>query len=205
MDGQRREPHARQERLIGFGAPVASAEGHPLRIRDIGPNDAGEVLTLQRAAFVQEAILYDSLASPTLAQSLEQLQAELRENLGLVALMGERIVGAVRAERSGALLLIGRLAAAPDLQGAGIGSALLRAVEARGVELGCDEAELFTGSLSTANLRLYERHGYRETTRVDDGDGIQQVFLRKRLARTIRAEPPVKGQRSRSDTRDVSR
>ena len=65
MDGQRREPHARQERLIGFGAPVASAEGHPLRIRDIGPNDAGEVLTLQRAAFVQEAILYDSLASPT--------------------------------------------------------------------------------------------------------------------------------------------
>ncbi len=165
-------------------ALLGDAGDQSLRIRGIHPNDAGEVLTLQRAAFVQEAIIYDSVESPTLTQTLEQVQAELHENLGCVALIGDRIVGAVRAERAGTLLLIGRLAAAPDLQGLGIGSALLGAVEARGAELGCDEAELFTGSLSAANLRLYEREGYRETTRVDDGDGIQQVFLRKPLGRT---------------------
>lgn len=46
---------------------------------------------------------------------------------------------------------------------------------------GAVQAELFTGSLSEANLRLYEREGYVETERVDGDDGIQQVFLRKRL------------------------
>jgi GNAT superfamily N-acetyltransferase len=79
------------------------------------------------------------------------------------------------------LLLIGRIAIAPDVQGGGIGTRLLAAIEARGREAGCREAELFTGSLSEANLRLYEREGYRETQRVDGDDGIQQVFLRKSL------------------------
>ena len=81
----------------------------------------------------------------------------------------------------GELLLIGRLAIAPDRQGEGLGSRLLEAVEERGRASGCREAELFTGSLSEANLRLYERLGYRETQRVPDGDGTAQVFLRKRL------------------------
>lgn len=150
--------------------------------RPIRPEDAGEVLTLQRAAFVSEALIYDSVHMPPLTQTLEEVEAELRENLGCVALVGTRIVGAARAVRDGDLLLIGRIAIAPDQQGQGIGSTLLEAVEARGREAGATEAELFTGSLSEANLRLYERVGYVESERVDTGDGIEQIFLRKRLA-----------------------
>jgi len=150
--------------------------------RPIRPEDAGEVLTLQRAAFVSEALIYDSVHMPPLTQTLEEVEAELRENLGCVALIGTRIVGAARAVRDGDLLLIGRIAIAPDQQGQGIGSTLLEAVEARGREAGATEAELFTGSLSEANLRLYERVGYVESERVDTGDGIEQIFLRKRLA-----------------------
>ena len=150
--------------------------------RPIRPEDAGEVLTLQRAAFVSEALIYDSVHMPPLTQTLEEVEAELRENLGCVALVGTRIVGAARAVRDGDLLLIGRIAIAPDQQGQGIGSTLLEAVEARGREAGASEAELFTGSLSEANLRLYERVGYRETERIEQGDGTAQVFLRKRLA-----------------------
>lgn len=149
--------------------------------RPIRPEDAGEVLTLQRAAFVSEALIYDSVHMPPLTQTLEEVEAELRENLGCVALVGTRIVGAARAVRDGDLLLIGRIAIAPDQQGQGIGSTLLEAVEARGREAGAIEAELFTGSLSEANLRLYERVGYVESERVDTGDGIEQIFLRKRL------------------------
>ncbi|KRB39104.1 GNAT family N-acetyltransferase [Microbacterium sp. Root180] len=151
-------------------------------IRAIAEEDAGETLTLQRAAFVQEALIYDSVQMPPLTQSLEELRAELVENLGCVARDGGRMVGAVRARADGDLLLIGRLAIAPDVQGRGIGSRLLEAVERRGREAGCREAELFTGSLSEANLRLYARTGYRETTRVEGDDGIEQVFLRKSLA-----------------------
>nr|WP_206686739.1 MULTISPECIES: GNAT family N-acetyltransferase [Microbacterium] len=138
-------------------------------------------MTLQRAAFVQEALIYGSPDMPPLTQTLEELEAELAENLGCIALAGARIVGAVRARRDGDLLLIGRIAIAPDQQGRGIGSQLLAAVEQAGRDAGAREAELFTGSLSEANLRLYEREGYGETERVPTGDGIEQVFLRKPL------------------------
>lgn len=151
------------------------------RIRPISIDDAGEVLTLQRAAFVQEALIYDAVDMPPLTQTLDEVRGELEENLGCVALDGERMVGCVRARVDGDLLLIGRIAIAPDQQGSGLGTALLSAVEQRGREAGARTAELFTGSLSEANLRLYEREGYEESERVPGDDGTEQVFLRKRL------------------------
>ena len=151
-------------------------------IRPITLSDAGEVLTLQRAAFTQEALIYGDPDMPALTQSLDELAAELRDNLGCVAVIGGRIVGAARARAAGALLLVGRIAIAPDVQGEGIGSDLLEAVESRGRDAGCREAELFTGSFSEANIALYERLGYRETERVDQGDGVAEVYLRKDIA-----------------------
>ena len=151
-------------------------------MRDIRVEDAGEVLTLQRAAFVQEALIYGTPSLPPLTQTLDELVHELRDNLGCVAHDGPRLVGAIRARLDGPLLLVGRIAIAPDQQGGGIGSRLLAAVEDRGRAAGATEAELFTGSLSIANLRLYERLGYVETQRVAGDDGIEQIFLRKGLA-----------------------
>ena len=72
---------------------------------------------------------------------------------------------------------IGRLIVAPEHQGQGIGSALLAGIEACFPEaLGF---ELFTGSRSAANLRLYHRHGYQETRRQSVAPHLTLVFLRK--------------------------
>lgn len=146
-------------------------------IRDIRPEDAGEVLTIQRAAFASEALIYGDPDMPPLTQTLDELEAELVENLGCVAVDGQRLVGAVRARRADDLLLIGRLAIAPDQQGGGLGSKLLAAVEERGRRDGATEAELFTGGLSEANQRLYEREGYHRTETTPDGE----IFYRKSL------------------------
>ncbi|MFE1644855.1 GNAT family N-acetyltransferase [Microbacterium sp. P01] len=148
-----------------------------LLIRPIAAGDAGEIFTLQRAAFVQEAELYRTVDIPALTQSLGDLESELAASGGLVALIRNRIVGSVRARTDGDLLLISRLAVAPDMQGRGIGTALLAAVEARSDAL---EAELFTGSLSEPNLRLYRREGYVETGRIVLPE-VELVYLRKRL------------------------
>lgn len=150
-------------------------------VRDIEQRDAGEVLTLQRAAFVSEALIYRDPDMPALTQTLAELEAELAENLGCVVTIGARIVAAARARLAGDLLLIGRIAVAPDVQGAGLGSLVLDAVEERGRAAGAVEAELFTGRLSEANLRLYERQGYRETERAGGESGADEIFLRKRL------------------------
>ncbi|GAT72553.1 GCN5-related N-acetyltransferase [Microbacterium sp. HM58-2] len=147
-------------------------------ISPLRETDAGELLTLQRAAFVSEAQIYGSADMPPLTQTLEELAAEIRADGGLGARVGGRLVGAIRFTVDDDLLLIGRIAVAPDQQGAGIGRLLLEAAEQAS---GAAEAELFTGSLSEANLRLYRSCGYRESERVPDGDGVAQVFLRKRL------------------------
>lgn len=153
-------------------------EKSQVTIAPISPEDAGEVLTLQRAAFVSEAQIYGTADMPPLTQTLEELTAELAAGSGLTARIDGRLVGAIRFVEKDDLLLIGRIAIAPDLQGEGIGRMLLRAAEEAS---SASTAELFTGSLSIANLRLYEDCGYAESERVPDGDGTEQVFLRKRL------------------------
>jgi GNAT superfamily N-acetyltransferase len=168
--------------IPGYGTTTVEKVSEDIAVRPIRPEDAGEVMTLQRAAFVQEALIYGTPNMPPLTQTLAEVESELQQNDGCVAHIGPRMVGAVRARCDGDLLLIGRIAIAPDQQGRGIGSRLLAAVEAAGRDAGATEAELFTGSLSEANLRLYEREGYVESERVDGDDGIQQVFLRKRLS-----------------------
>jgi predicted N-acetyltransferase YhbS len=147
------------------------------RIRPIGLADAGEVFTIQRAAFIEEAHLYGTVDTPALTQTFDELKAELASNSGCVAVAGSRMVGSVTARMVGDVLKIGRLAVVPDMQGRGIGTRLLESVEAR---LDAVEATLFTGALSVANLRLYKRQGYVETHRVTLPE-VELVYLRKRL------------------------
>src|SRR5829696_252305 len=109
-------------------AGAASVEGPDgVVLSPISPDDAGEVLTVQRAAFVSEALIYGSVDMPPLTQTLEELEAELRDAEGWVARKDGRLVGAIRTREDGRMLLIGRIAIAPDQQGSGIGRALLEA------------------------------------------------------------------------------
>ncbi|MDQ0644276.1 GNAT family N-acetyltransferase [Microbacterium murale] len=144
----------------------------------ISPADAGEVLTIQRAAFVSEAQIYGTADMPPLTQTLDEVRAELAQANGWVARVDGRLVGAIHVRETDDMLLIGRIAIAPDMQGTGIGRALLQAAEE---DSKAPKAELFTGSLSEANVRLYESCGYRISERVDQGDGTTQLFMRKQL------------------------
>ena len=138
--------------------------------------DAGEIFTVQRAAWVTEAQLHDALDLPPLTQTLSELTAELPQLCALVAVEGHRIVGIVRARRVDDVWHIGRLGVVPDRQGAGIGRRLLAAIEAAAPPEVMTFA-LFTGPKSRQNVAMYERAGYR---RVDSDDGL--IHLRKDVA-----------------------
>lgn len=140
--------------------------------------DSGEMLTLQRAAYVTEAQLYGDLHLPALVQTLAELRTEVAAHGGLVAREGPRMVGAVRLRLDGDVLHIGRLTVAPDRQGSGIGTRLLAAAEAAAPAV---RAALFTGHRSEANLRLYRRSGYAEVRREPVHDGLVLVHLEKEL------------------------
>lgn len=148
--------------------------------------DAGELLTLQRASYATEARIYGDPELPALTQTLPELEAELATATALKASAGHRIVGAVRAHVEGTALHVGRLTVAPDWQGRGIGSMLLAAIEGHhGGEV--DTAALFTGHLSEANLAMYRRRGYLEQRREPLSPGVVLVHLSKPLPAAGRA------------------
>ena len=124
------------------------------------PAEAGELLTVQRAAYVAEAQRYADPFLPPLTQPLSEVVEEIRRDRRMVARSGCRVVGTVRGEQRGHVLHIGRLAVAPDQQGRGIGTRLLIAVEGL-ADADATACALFTGADSENNLRLYERLGYR--------------------------------------------
>jgi tRNA (guanine37-N1)-methyltransferase len=132
------------------------------------PGDAGELLTLQRACWLQEALANDSLTDiPAIHESLEDVQAWMATWSTWVVRSEDRLVGAVRGrlEQSpaGPVWDVGRLMVAPDLQGRGLGRRLLEHIEA----VAAPEATayvLFTGARSTDNIRMYKKAGYRVRT-----------------------------------------
>jgi GNAT superfamily N-acetyltransferase len=121
-------------------------------------NDAAQILALQKLAYESEARMYEDWTIPPLTQTLESLLSEIQNDTVLKALEDQVIIGSVRATVSDNICRIGRLMVHPTHQGRGIGTALMHAVEGRFPAV--SGFELFTGSRSEGNIRLYIRLGY---------------------------------------------
>jgi len=143
--------------------------------------DAGELLTLQRACWVQEAQAIGSLELvPALHESPDDVLRGLEEWQTRVVRVGGRLVGSVRARLEETTWHVGRLMVAPDLQGRGLGRALLAHAESL-APAGATSCSLFTGARSAANIAMYRRAGYRE--RPDLAAPPGGVVLTRRISR----------------------
>lgn len=78
----------------------------------------------------------------------------------IVAADGGRVVGCVFVTDDATTVLITRLAVHPDQQGAGVGTALLEAVEDWLAERGTRIAVAFAETADTALIDWYEQRGY---------------------------------------------
>jgi len=144
--------------------------------------DAGELLTLQRACWVQEALDNDTLEIPALHESLETVAASLDDWDYYVVRVEGRLVGAVRGRldtHAGTTVWdIGRIMVAPDLQGRGLGRLLLEHIQT----VAPAEATtyvLFTGAASADNQRMYKKAGF--SLRKDLPAPPHAVILTKRI------------------------
>jgi ribosomal protein S18 acetylase RimI-like enzyme len=138
--------------------------------------DAGEIMTVQRAAYVSEAQLYDNPHFSALSEPLESVRSAISSDVVLVAREGTRIVGAVRGRVDGDVCHVERLVVAPDMQGRGIGRALLLAVEEAAP---VRRFVLHTGDRSAANLALYRKVGYEQFHEERVADTLSLIHLEK--------------------------
>ena len=151
------------------------------RVDVISTEDAGELFTLRRAAFVTEAQEYNDPNIPPLVQTIGELKEDLKlENVvTLGAWSGHRLVGSVRVELEDNKATLGRLAVAPDLQGKGIGTQLMLAVLPHLPEE-TEEIWVFTGRDTKQNLANYQNNDYDHQHDRAVGD-LTYAYLRKIL------------------------
>jgi ribosomal protein S18 acetylase RimI-like enzyme len=132
---------------------------------------------LQKLAYQSEARIYDDHSIPPLTQTLEEIKGDFGDKVFLMAEIGERIIGSVRAFVRDGTCYIGRLIVHPDFQNQGIGTRLLNGIEK---EFGTARRfELFTGHKSEKNLHLYRKCGYRIFRSENITEDLKLVYMEK--------------------------
>lgn len=138
-------------------------------------SDVGELLTLQRACWMQEALANHTLAIPALHESFDDVLASLADWDTYIVRLSGRLVGAVRGRIVSGEYELGRLMVAPDHQGRGLGRLLLEHI------LGTGPAGLpfvlSTGARSIDNQRMYRAAGFEVTG--PQGDDPSVVRMRR--------------------------
>jgi predicted N-acetyltransferase YhbS len=149
-----------------------------ISIVEATPDDAEEILDLQKAAYASEGRLYKDCTLPPLTQTLDKLREGFDRQLFLKAVEDGEIVGSVRAYVKEGTCYVGRLIVRPDHQDGGIGTSLMEEIEARFPQ--AERFELFTGHRSDKHLHIYEKRGYHVFRREPVHENLTLIYLEKR-------------------------
>ena len=138
---------------------AGAAPGAEVTVRPAVPADAEAVGELVRAAYAHYVARIGREPYPlTLDYAVVVAAGQT-----WVALQSGRLVGVLVLEHADDHVLVENLAVLPEVQGAGIGSRLLRHAEDEARARGVPQVRLYTHELMTENRAYYPRRGYRET------------------------------------------
>jgi ribosomal protein S18 acetylase RimI-like enzyme len=146
-------------------------------IRRATLSDAAAILGIQKRAFAEEGRRCEDRNIPPLIETLDAVAAHIEAQTVLAACHGPAVVGSVRGIRSGAVCTIRALSIAPEHQGRGLGSRLLRAIELEHPMVTL--FDLLTNTAMPANIRFYERHGYEVRELRRHGEKIELAYMSK--------------------------
>jgi ribosomal protein S18 acetylase RimI-like enzyme len=139
------------------------------------PDDLADVQACVSAAFAR---YLTRLPLPPAALSADY--AELINRRVVFVAVDPAVVGTVTATGDGTDPVITNLAVEPSRQGSGVGRLMMRFVEERAAERGCQRVTLFTHELMVENVSFYNRLGYSEEGR-RVADGRSRVYLARNI------------------------
>ena len=151
-----------------------------LTLRRADESDVPAMHALQLRAFQEEARRCDKPDIPPLLEPPSAILEHVRSQVALVARDGGVLVGCVRGIVDGAACTVRALVVEPSHHGQGIGSALLRALEAEVRHV--QRIDLTTNSIMQGNVPFYERHGYRVGSWTEPAPGIRLAHMSKPVA-----------------------
>jgi ribosomal protein S18 acetylase RimI-like enzyme len=140
--------------------------------------EADGILTLQKLAYQSEAELYQDWSIPPLTQSIEDIKTEFSTKTFFKACLDGKVVGSVRVSVNRGTCFVNRLIVHPEHQKKGIGTKLMETIEKEFSSI--ERFELFTGSRSEGNIRLYEKLGYRIFRKERLSVKVLLVYMEKR-------------------------
>lgn len=160
-----------------------------VQLTEASPRDAALLHGITQTAFAE----YSGQFNPPfacLSETLDDVGAALLTGSALLAWIDGDAVGAARYATQAGALHISRVAVLPAWRGCGVASALMTALEQRGLALGCESLTLTTRLSLPRNVALYERCGFQIVERwqcAPDAD------VQVRMTKTLLADQPRSG------------
>lgn len=150
--------------------------------------DAAEIVEVIHAAFGARASV--SPPPPALAETAETIAAELRAGSGVVARVGDRIIGAIVVSRTGErTATLRRVSVHPDFQHAGVASQMVPAADQVAASLGARTGTLVARREFPGLVAWWQRSGYHVV-------GTDDLFFRlERKLPAIRRVPDADAMR----------
>ncbi|HET6561515.1 MAG TPA: tRNA (adenosine(37)-N6)-threonylcarbamoyltransferase complex ATPase subunit type 1 TsaE [Marmoricola sp.] len=134
-----------------------------LVVTEVGPDTAGEVLSVIHGAFGPRPVL--DPPSTAMAETADSVAAALAHDGGLLARLDGRPVGALLLGRVEDSLLLTRVSVLPEHQSAGVARALSATADEVARRRGLARLHLTARVELPATVRFWESGGYREVRR----------------------------------------
>jgi ribosomal protein S18 acetylase RimI-like enzyme len=148
---------AKSAKSVAYSFEVRMSE---IVLREASDDDIATIVAITRVAFDE----YTSWLNPPSGapnETPEKVRAKLVTGSGVLALIGDRVVGSVYYRAEAEHVYLGRLAVLPEYRGRGVGAALVAEVERRAREMGIARVRLGV-RVALPHLRArYERLGYQ--------------------------------------------
>ncbi len=139
--------------------------------------DAPEIFALQKIVYQHEAEIYNDYSLAPLRQTLEEMKAQFQTRVFLKAVVNGKIVGSLRGGVEGDTVHLSRLIVHPYFWRHGIGTKLIREIEAAFPT--APRFETFTGQKSRHTIGPYQSLGYAKFREEKVSEQRDRVYLEK--------------------------